>query len=343
MLFTAFFAFFVATPAHAGACRQPDGTEPTDVRVQGETYARSGNFQGALPCFEAAVEKDPEPWDWSNLGSVHHDLAVLAMQQNDDAARLRHAKKSVDAFANVLTKGDTPPLQAYLLQASNHALLDDPRTGVALLVELLPEIQAQNARAKVLDLLGNLSQLPMPDDADLRVYQDAFRIGSTAVGPSMQTAQGTPQLDEETTRRGILSLSRALEHHPNGWPAWWVKGKGHEALGEREEARQCFTTAYGINPAHPDVARELVLAALRDGDVAAARPVSTAIVALHPSDGTLVANHALVLLMAGEVDAAQVQVANALRLLPDDPVSKSLEARIQAVVAGTAEIPKSIP
>ncbi len=323
-------------------CTLPDGSAPEDVRAAGEMHARAGDFARALPCFERATASDPQPWDWSNLGSVHHDLAVAAMQAGDDAARKTHANASIEAFDKVLGH-DTPPLQAYLLQASNHALVDAPQTGVALLVGLLPDIQAPNARTKVMDMLGNLTQLPMPSDKDVSTYQDAFRVGSTAIGPSMQTASDTPDPDVELTRRGILSLDRALEHHPRGWPAWWVKGKAHEALGERKEARQAFERAYALHPAHADVARELVLAALRDGDVAAAKPVSSAIVKLHPNDGTLVANDALVRLMDGDVEGATEQVAVALRLSPDDPVTKNLEARIQAVASGTAEIPKTLP
>jgi Flp pilus assembly protein TadD len=337
-----FLLAVLSLPTHAAECVNPDGSAPDDVRAAGELRARSGDFAGALPCFEAAVVSDPEPWDWSNLGSVHHDLAVAAMQSSDDTARKTHATKSVEAFDQVLA-GKTPPLQAYLLQASNHALLDDADRGEALLMKLLPEIGAPNAREKVMGMLGNLTQLPMPSEPDMKAYQEAFTIGSTAVGPSMQTAGGAREVDSEQTARGILSLERALRHHPNGWPAWWVKGKGHEALGDEAEARACFEKAYALHPAHPDVARELVLAALREGDVAAARPVSAAIVALHPMDGTLVANDALVQLMAGDVKGAQEQVAVALRLLPDDPVSTRLEGLIQGVAAGTAEIPKTLP
>ncbi len=52
---------------------------------------------------------------------------------------------------------------------------------------------------------------------------------------------------------------------PRSCPAWWLLGKGRQAIGDLAAAEQAFQKAYDVHRWHPDVARELVLTQLAQG------------------------------------------------------------------------------
>jgi len=91
------------------------------------------------------------------------------------------------------------------------------------------------------------------------------------------------------------------------------------------------------------VAREYVAQLLHLGRADDALVVSSAIREYHPQDLTLLANHALVLLLAGQVDEARAAAATAAEADPADEITANLLSIIDRVIAGEVERPTRLP
>jgi Flp pilus assembly protein TadD len=141
---------------------------------------------------------------------------------------------------------------------------------------------------------------------------------------------------------GIACLDKAIELRPDYWQALWVRGKAYQALGEKRAARDSFRAAYILNPDHPDVGRELVLAYIEQSEYSEALPIAKSLANNHPQDAGLRANYALVLVLDGQIGAAQTTIADALRLDPSDSVTQVLKTRIDEIASGKRPRPKSV-
>jgi len=330
-----------ALSALAAPCLDANGAPATQPKKTGEQWAAQRNFSSALPCFEAAVAAKPTRSDWINLGSVHYDLAGQLFSQGDEAAGKRHAQQSSESFDKVLATPD-PPVRAYILQAANYAMTERSSEGTAMLLELLPTVEEPKIRGAIIDQLGNLSEMPFPSGPDQAAYEQAFDAAKASILPKTLHNGNPSPPTEELIRAGILTLDRALRHHPQSWRAWWVKGVGYQKLGEQGSALEAFGKAYALHPAHPDIGRELVLTHLRMGNAKAAIGPSAEMLVLHPQDPGLLANHALVLMMAGDTDAAASWIEKSLAINPKNPATLALKADIEAVAAGEKSAPERI-
>jgi tetratricopeptide (TPR) repeat protein len=142
-------------------------------------------------------------------------------------------------------------------------------------------------------------------------------------------------------RTGIACLDKAIRLRPDYWQALWFRGKAYQALGEMRAAADSFRAAYDVNPANPDVGRELVLAYIDQGEFGEALPIAKGLVDHHPKDAGLRANYALALVLDGQISAAQAAIADALILDPSDSVTRVLKTRIDEVANGKRARPKS--
>jgi hypothetical protein len=65
--------------------------------------------------------------------------------------------------------------------------------------------------------------------------------------------------------RGIQLLDFILIVNPQNWSAYWIIGKGYQALGNSEMACDALGKAFAIEKGNPDVAREYMYECLQLG------------------------------------------------------------------------------
>jgi Flp pilus assembly protein TadD len=151
----------------------------------------------------------------------------------------------------------------------------------------------------------------------------------------------SPARDAEL-REGIRLLQRAVEIQPRSWPAWWIIGKGHQALGDHPRAYEAFRQATQLHHGNADVPRELCLTCLHLGRFTEAVEAARRAVRVERSEPDLQANLALALLLAGDVDEALDQAEQAAVRSPKDEINRSLLAVIREVKDGRRPRPKTL-
>jgi Flp pilus assembly protein TadD len=137
-------------------------------------------------------------------------------------------------------------------------------------------------------------------------------------------------------------LKRAVVIQPRSWPAYWLIGKGYQALTDHPMAYEAFRQATRLCQDNADVPRELCLACLHLGQFTEAVEAARLAVRVESSDPGLQANLALALLLAGEVDGALDQAEQAVARSPDDEINQNLRAVIREVKDGHRPQPKTL-
>lgn len=126
------------------------------------------------------------------------------------------------------------------------------------------------------------------------------------------------------------------------FPPWWLLGIARRLLSDREGAYAAFARAYGMAPDEIEVARHFAMECIALGYGQEAIAVTTKMTKLTPGDAGILANHALALLIAGDVDGAFREVGRALQMNPDDEITQHLRELIDNVRAGRVERPSRI-
>jgi Flp pilus assembly protein TadD len=129
-------------------------------------------------------------------------------------------------------------------------------------------------------------------------------------------------------RRGISLLQQVVEIKPDNWAAYWIMGKGYQALGDSEKACDAFGKSFAIQKQNPDVAREYMFECLNLGRGAEGVDAAEHAMSLKPEDAGLAANLALAYLIAGRNDDALRLANQSLRIAPDDRITQDLKTRI---------------
>jgi Flp pilus assembly protein TadD len=148
--------------------------------------------------------------------------------------------------------------------------------------------------------------------------------------------------DRRTIERGIELLRQAIAIVPTNWSAWWIIGKGYQAVGNRPSACDAFGKAYALHKENADVAREYMYECLQIGKPDKAIVAARHVVRVKPDDAGLHSNLALALLLAARLPEAAAAIDEALRLAPQDEISGNLRRLITAVQTGRAAQPKSL-
>lgn len=158
-----------------------------------------------------------------------------------------------------------------------------------------------------------------------QLYEEGCRL---AKGHILVGDYGVPPPLGWFARRGleraIRRLRAALELAPDNWSALWMTGKIHQRLDRQPEALECLARAFDLNPSHPAIAREAGIIACDLGDAPSAVRFCRAAVQNEPSDGGLLSNLALALLISGDFAAAQSTVNAALARSPDDATIRTV-------------------
>jgi Flp pilus assembly protein TadD len=175
-------------------------------------------------------------------------------------------------------------------------------------------------------------------------YTDAYRRGCVLVKRHMnlhdREAAPSPAREAEV-REGIRLLQRAVAILPGSWPAWWMIGKGYQALGDHPGAYEAFRRAARLHQGNADLPRELSLECLHLGKFTEAVLAARQAVRVDGSDPGLQANLALALLLAGDVDEALGQAGQAAAGSPGDEINRALRNITQEVKAGRRPRPKT--
>lgn len=171
-----------------------------------------------------------------------------------------------------------------------------------------------------------------------------FREGSDLITPYMLLG-GVPSKSANSDEaraninRGISLLNAVVTYNATNWAAWWVMGKGYQALKESDKACDAFGKSYLIQSENPDVAREYMITCLDLGRSQEAVLVAEHAVHLAPSDAGLNANLALAYTLAGQLKDAQSAINKSLQIDPKDQISLTLSNVIQEVVDGKRSQP----
>jgi Flp pilus assembly protein TadD len=140
------------------------------------------------------------------------------------------------------------------------------------------------------------------------------------------TAEARQQL-----RRAISLLQQVVEIRPDNWAAYWIMGKGYQALDDSDNACDAFGKSFALQKENPDVAREYMLECLNLGRGAEGVQAAEHAMSLKPEDAGLAANLALAYLIAGRNDDALRLVNQSLRAAPDDTITQGLKTVIVEV------------
>ena len=176
-----------------------------------------------------------------------------------------------------------------------------------------------------------------------RVYQ----TGCDHISPYMplhnkESRRAQSPKERNEVERGIRLLTFITQANPANWNAHWVIGKGHQALGDSAAACESFRASFAIQKNNVDVAREYMFECLNLGwapdGVAAARHA----VSLQPQNAGLLANLALALLIAADLDAAEESARQALSIDPGDVITKNVAQMIKDVKVGRKPQPNRI-
>jgi Flp pilus assembly protein TadD len=178
-------------------------------------------------------------------------------------------------------------------------------------------------------------------DKSVELHNKYYESGAALIEPYMVIHnQSIRPADVENIRKGIELLNEATLLNTSNWPAYWIKGKGYQALGESESAYSEFKKSYEIQKDNPDVARELMIECLNLGRAEEGVTVSLHALSLQPNNSGLNANVGLAYLIAGDLQAAKKYVARAIVLDDSDRINKNLLSMIKEVESGKRDQPK---
>ena len=148
--------------------------------------------------------------------------------------------------------------------------------------------------------------------------------------------------EKDILYKAIAMYDEAIVIHPGSWQSMWLRGKAYQALNDSKNAYQSFKQAYGQNSDNPDVINEYVLEATNLNKISEALEINRSAVKKFPNHLGLQANLALVLILDGKHDQAIKQGALALKMEPNDSITKNLIEIATDIKAGKRKQPRTV-
>lgn len=182
------------------------------------------------------------------------------------------------------------------------------------------------------------------NDTEHNLY---FREGCALIKPYMRLTD-VPEKPTDGGKaksdiaHGIALLNAVIAYNTKNWSAWWIIGKGYQALHESDKACAAFGKSYAIQSENPDVAREYMVECLNVGRNKEAVSVAEHAVSLSPNDAGLYANLALAYTVSGRLTDAQSAIKKSLQINPGDQITLSLQKVIQEIVDGKRPQPHTM-
>ena len=142
-------------------------------------------------------------------------------------------------------------------------------------------------------------------DFSLERHDEYYGKGCRCIEPYMQLHEGkSKKPNEDKIIEGIKYLDAVTKINPENWAAFWIKGKGYQALGDNESSYREFNKSFSIQKSNPDVARELTFASLNLGKSEEGIRIAKHALSLHPTNSGLMANLSLAYLINNETEKA---------------------------------------
>ncbi len=173
-------------------------------------------------------------------------------------------------------------------------------------------------------------------------HDEYYQKGSNLIQPFMVLHKNeikSPQ--KKKIKEGIIYLDAVTKINPENWAAFWIKGKGYQALTDSSSAYAEFKSSYFIQKENPDVAREFMIECLNLGKADEGVIVATEAMTLKPDDSGLIANAALALLIRGDLGEALRYIDKAISLDPSDEINRNVKFFIEEVRSGKMKQPKT--
>jgi hypothetical protein len=164
-----------------------------------------------------------------------------------------------------------------------------------------------------------------------------FTIASKVIQKHFVSA-GAPILTDgpaEQVSEAAEMLEKVLAEVPDWWNAQWFYGKSQLALGNYE-------AAYQLEKSVEIIPRELAGVCLELGRFDESVVVGEAALALDPTNVELLGNLSLSYLLAGQFEHARKALDAAIKIDPEDSVSKTISRILSEIVEGRREQPKSL-
>ena len=174
-------------------------------------------------------------------------------------------------------------------------------------------------------------------------HNEYYHKGVELLEPYILLMEASPAINKDAKKsivEGIRYLDAVTEINQHNFAAFWIKGKGYQALGNHEDAYTQFEKSFRLNKNNPDVARELALECINLGKGEQAVEFMRHALTLDSTDPGLVANLALAYLINGNLDLASSTVEKAITLAPTDEINHNLKKIIDEVIAGQRAQPK---
>jgi len=181
--------------------------------------------------------------------------------------------------------------------------------------------------------------------SNVEEHNSTYKLGADLIGPQMMLHGRHLKITNKGKRdiqKGIHCLQAVTVFNPANWNAFWIMGKGYQAMGEHRQAYQNFKKAYEIEHINPNVPREFAESCMQLGYGPEAVTIAIGAVEAAPNDAGLHANLALAYLISNENSYAQKSIQYALDLDPEDQISQRLQKFINEVIAGKRVQPKNL-
>jgi tetratricopeptide (TPR) repeat protein len=183
-----------------------------------------------------------------------------------------------------------------------------------------------------------------PSAADPSAHNRLFNEGCDLISPYLVLQKkGTKDPRSGGAKREILAgiekLEQVLILNPKNASAYWFIGKGHQVLKDQQQAYSAFKSSWSIQKQNANVAQDYMVACLNLGHSAEGVQIADEALKLKPDDPAVIANHALALLIDGQLDRAEDEVRKSLQIAPVDHVTLELQAAIEDVKSGKRSRP----
>ena len=178
-------------------------------------------------------------------------------------------------------------------------------------------------------------------DISLDKHDEYYGKGCKYIEPYMQLHGGkSKKPDKGKIKQGIQYLDAVTKINPQNWAAYWIKGKGYQAIDDNESSYQEFKRSFEIQKNNVDVARELTFASLNLGRSEEAINTAKHALSLQPTNSGLLANLSLAYLVNREPEKAENTAKEAIILDPNDNINKRLLSIIKEVRSGQRPQPE---
>ncbi len=174
-------------------------------------------------------------------------------------------------------------------------------------------------------------------------HDQYYKIGTELIDPYVILSDNSSILDKkakDNIREGIRYLEAVTEINKNNFAAFWIKGKGYQALREHASAYNEFKKSFHLNQNNPDVARELSLECLDLGKTKEAVEISLHALKLDSTSSGLIANLALSYLFNSDLDLSSKTISKAISVDPADKINYDIKKIIDDVISGKRIQPK---